>query len=469
MAIWVRWVTLRHGPYSKATPSLLVEYLHLRAAEGCGYSVPGSIFNAVRLFETVGGMGQTAITIDPLVKGTAEGLMAQLMSRGGGRGEARRYPVVLCIALELFVVDESGPLYLRFVAGSMLLRVWATLRFDDTKAMPPASANVHEYFWQYDIERTKTTGPGRKRVVVHAYVSKAAYFVKPGWHDTFMEMLRGGPLAYARDYLMPLPSPEWDGLVEVMADSSDILAIERTMIEMLKAPVFTRTARGVTWTSSPRPLLPKGMGDSWSTHSARKVLPSLAGALQAIPPWEVDQLGRWDRGGAADYTQAQAESVQRVQELVSGSLPELGTWYGEDELMADLRKFMLARGILDTDADMTIARFSFKSVGHPFATASSTSASTNTQVQAIANEVPVGGSIQHMSTGAGEVRKVLNVLPNDSGTIAAASSIEASSLADRLWVSVSKKTGFRRLHIIGKRWYTAALREFPSSEDRGTV
>ena len=70
-----------------------------------------------------------------------------------------------------------------------------------------------------------------------------------------------------------------------------------------------------------------------------------------------------------------------------------------------------------------------------------------------------------MPTGAGEVRKVLNVLPNDSGTIAAASSIEASSLADRLWVSVSKKTGFRRLHIIGKCWYTAALREFPSNED----
>ena len=92
------------------------------------------------------------------------------------------------------------------------------------------------------------------------------------------------------------------GVFEGMADVSDVLAIERTLMEVLRARVLVRTAGKVVWHSSPKKLLAPGAGDFWSTHWARKVLPSLAGALQAIPPWEVDQLGRWDRGGAADYT-----------------------------------------------------------------------------------------------------------------------------------------------------------------------
>ena len=118
--------------------------------------------------------------------------MAELMSNGGRRGEARRYPVVLCVALELFLTDAENPLYLRFAAGVMLVRVWATLRFDDTKAITPAATQTLEHMWRYELARTKTTGPGRKRLTVHSYISKYAYFVVPGWHETFMQLSRRG-------------------------------------------------------------------------------------------------------------------------------------------------------------------------------------------------------------------------------------------------------------------------------------
>ena len=84
-----------------------------------------------------------------------------------------------------------------------------------------------------------------------------------------------GFAGYPRDYLMPLPSVGLGGVVECTADVSDIMAIERTVLEALRAPAFIRKASGVTWSCSPKTLLPAGVGDYWTTHSARKVLPCL--------------------------------------------------------------------------------------------------------------------------------------------------------------------------------------------------
>ena len=43
---------------------------------------------------------------------------------------------------------------------------------------------------------------------------------------------------------MPLPSVGLDGVVEAMADVSDVMALERTVLEALRAPVFIRKAEG---------------------------------------------------------------------------------------------------------------------------------------------------------------------------------------------------------------------------------
>ena len=77
--------------------------------------------------------------------------------------------------------DAENLDYLRFVAGAMLVRVWSTLRFDDTKAISPAAVQDLGTYIRFELERTKSTGPGRKRQLVYAYLSKAAFFVVPDW------------------------------------------------------------------------------------------------------------------------------------------------------------------------------------------------------------------------------------------------------------------------------------------------
>ena len=114
---------------------------------------------------------------------------------------------------------------------------------------------------------------------------------------------------------------------------------------------------------------------------------------------------------------------------------------------------MLTRGANATDVDGMIARFTFTVPGHPFHEPPSTSSSTN-QVIAVA-------------PGVGEGRPVLNILPEERvvDVASAAAFASSSSSPHALWVSVARKTGFRRLHRSGGCWYTAAIVEYPSCEE----
>ena len=183
--------------------------MRARLMESSGITVPSIIFAAVRMFEQVGGIvgAPAAITTDPSVRASAEGLAGEASSGAAARGEAKRLPVVICMSLELFLDDVAMPSYLRFAAGALLLRTWSTLRFDDCLGMDPSEVRDYPEFWSLMLDRTKTTGPGRRRVQVKAYVSKRAFFIVPGWMTTFLDLLKTPPFDYQRDYLVPLPGP----------------------------------------------------------------------------------------------------------------------------------------------------------------------------------------------------------------------------------------------------------------------
>ena len=70
----------------------------------------------------------------------------------------------------------------------MLVQIWCTLRLDDSKAIDPSAIVPYDSYWSLQLERTKSTGPGRRRNTVFAYLSRAAHFVVPSWSTTFMYM-----------------------------------------------------------------------------------------------------------------------------------------------------------------------------------------------------------------------------------------------------------------------------------------
>eukprot|EP00973_Karenia_brevis_P078980 10961489-Karenia_brevis.AAC.1 len=55
------------------------------------------------------------------------------------------------------------------------------------------------------LDRSKTSGPGRKNRWLVFHVSTECYLCQPGWLKEGFDMLQMEPLNYKRDYLMPVP------------------------------------------------------------------------------------------------------------------------------------------------------------------------------------------------------------------------------------------------------------------------
>ena len=68
---------------------------------------------------------------DGLVTATVASVSRELAELRGPRSAAPRLPLVVIIALGLAVMSTTRPMFDRALAWYRLVRVWATLRFDD--------------------------------------------------------------------------------------------------------------------------------------------------------------------------------------------------------------------------------------------------------------------------------------------------------------------------------------------------
>ena len=84
-----------------------------------------------------------------------------------------------------------------------LVRHWVSLRFDDTLAVKPSSLEVRGKGLSGVPERTKTSGPGRKLLVLPFVISFGAW-IKEKERLRFGFKLLQDDLLFSRDYLLPL-------------------------------------------------------------------------------------------------------------------------------------------------------------------------------------------------------------------------------------------------------------------------
>ena len=114
------------------------------------------------------------------------------------------------------VRDEEKARYQRAFAWYRLLRHWAALRWDDTQGLVPATLQRRARGVFGLLERTKTSGPGKKVSILPIFVSEEAYVGMP-WLDIGLSLLVEGPLEFPRDYFLPLPSPDLQGALRTRA------------------------------------------------------------------------------------------------------------------------------------------------------------------------------------------------------------------------------------------------------------
>ena len=146
--------------------------------------------------------------------------------------------LAIVISLELCVVDVSNPIYCRGVAWLRLVKIWASLRFDDTLGIRPELMRLSSAHLEAQLERTKASGPGRRIRGLPFFVSVRTAISGVAWLAVGFELWQGVSLNLVRNYFLPFPAEDLQGAVQKPTDGAAASSIGRALLLDLKAVVF---------------------------------------------------------------------------------------------------------------------------------------------------------------------------------------------------------------------------------------
>ena len=141
-------------------PEPFLEYFKVWQSEGAARSTYDSLLSALRFLEEAGEVekGERLSNSPSLANAAKEAALhaAQTSSRTP-RGQAPQLPLALLVALESEVLNKERPLFHRGFAWYRLLRHWASLRWNDSQALPPSTLELRSRGLTGLLARTKTS------------------------------------------------------------------------------------------------------------------------------------------------------------------------------------------------------------------------------------------------------------------------------------------------------------------------
>jgi len=296
LAYW-RW-TMSVSDEPPKTGTQLVDYLHAREEEGMGPSVPLSVQKAVAWFETLAGLEQSrGMSSDPLVGLVVRDLLRKLESGAPPRKRAPRMITCFLPALEEIVMDAAQSHCMRAGAWMKLVKVWASLRFDDMAHMRTEMVTAYEGKFAGLMKRTKTTGAGKRVKELPFFISEEAWVAHPNWMEEGLRSLRHA-LGDGFELVVPMGASTGTAVNAVMPYQEAVAWSGEVMREM-KGPAGHK-------------LVPEGWERFWTEHSERSTMTSCLAAL-GIPKPDRDLLGRWKPEGSDQYVRTYNAVVRRLQ------------------------------------------------------------------------------------------------------------------------------------------------------------
>lgn len=416
------WLKLAKGVAWPNGPSDIIDYLEERALEPCGPTIPGSLLMALQLVEAVGGVPRgERLGYDSMVLNVVQNLKKQLEVGSPPKKTAPVFTVATVMSLELLVIDASETMVARVLAWSLLIMVWGSLRTDDLLWLDRSRCKLSELGWKGVLLRSKTSGAGRRvkelPVFVHRLISlTGADWMRQGQslHETASERFPG---------IQFLCQPRKDGseFSSKYLQACTLAAWLKWLLLRLKVP--TRKQPG--WILKPdRFLFNEDWVMRWSGHSARHCGPSWSAAL-GVPAEQRHFLGRWKAGvetEANSYVLTSRQIVHSIQERIVKCFCEGEPSYLESETFEEIKRFGTERG-LDPGAFIRAHNVWLR----------------RGSVVALFQSYPLLDDTVWRAGFFSEDADQVDTLEEDP--------VEGKS--PRFWVSVSRKTGFRRLHKVG--------------------
>ena len=342
------WLQFTLGRVWPINASDLVQYLEERHdVQPMGKSVPRSILSSLTLLEQVG-------QVDPNSRLSEDDFLLNVVKSWESdldvnpRKVAQLMTVAMLLSSELLVCrGTSEPLGKRFYAFVLLLMHWSALRCDDLQFIAPESITLSQLGLRATLSRTKTSGPGKKVSVLQAFVMRGISLTGYDWLKEGYNMLHSGELSWSRDFLAVPFNDSWETQCKEYLEPEGVALHLRRLVQALPTP----TKRDGKWgVSNATLLVPRDVAVFWTGHSARHWLPSVAAAAQ-VSEEHRDFIGRWSagKGGSNAYVLTSRQVVHSVQVKVCTFLLEgsPAPGYVEEELHQSILEFCAARG-LDT-------------------------------------------------------------------------------------------------------------------------
>lgn len=258
---------------------VVLNYLHERHCEPCNPSIPQAILRSLSFLERVGGVQATQRLSElQVVRNTVNQLTMDLQTGALPKRQAPVLPLAMIAALEITVCDVSCSLYLRGFAFYKLLKLWAAARHSDLEGLDPSSLVLTVQGLEGRLDRTKTSGPGRRVRFLPIFISRAAFLLRPEWLATGVEIWNHANMAFERDYFLPLPTADWKGCLKSMASYSQVVAFSKYLWRSLRTLVHDQQS----WVFSEQQMFASPDAVTfWSEHSERFSFGSFGSAARA--------------------------------------------------------------------------------------------------------------------------------------------------------------------------------------------
>lgn len=403
----------------------LLDYLESVMESKPSKSFPTALAAALSVLETAGQVPANArFSMDPVWKAAVDHWTTQATVGNTTVKQAQLYTTAMIVSLELTVVDASFPLFVRAMAWVVLLMLWGCLRVDDLLGVDYNRFVHSSAGLQGVLTRTKTTGPGKNIKEVPFFIHVDANLTGKPWLEEGYKIWTLPAFSFNRSYFIMKSGPSLQSTVYRMADAVDINAYIRIVLQSLKVPKRTNSLVDCLWKLlDDSKLVPGALVRFWSGHSPRHWAPSVAAAMN-VEKDRRDFLGRWQvsKHGSNDYVLTAKQVVHSVQQTIAKGLLEGNTAYEEIMLIRSMGDFA---DKCELDADTVVEAHSL------LIKCSDGSYSLVATFPALQHEVV---------TNQANVSVIV-----DQELIVEDTANEPSQ--SRYWISISRRTGFRRLHL----------------------
>lgn len=422
------WLTCVLNIAFPGRPEHMIDYMEEMARGDMGRSVPGSVAATLSFLEKAGGVEPARrISQDHLWLATVSSLSSELRKENNLVRKAPQPLVIVIIALELAMISEL-PVYAKFVAWVILIKIWAVFRTGDLIYICPRRLSLTRRCLRGVVTQTKTSGPEKKIGELPFWLSRNIGLTGVDWLQLGFDIWRTDHFYKGGDYFVPMPNADFTGTRKTGASEAQIVSLCKKVLSTLTVPKLI----GGKWRSMPSGarILPYPLILYWQGHSERHFIPNV-GAADTIPKQDIDTTGRWGISAAqsSDYVNSARHVVLKIQDQVCRAIVEGPTNYDEEELILDAEEFLRKRlkvSVLPESLDRLKVLKGRKGLGRTFPISG--------------YDVTVDPAFQ---PGDDEADKAEEAIPISTLGLSTVELREPET--GEMWMSVSR-SGFRRLH-----------------------